>query len=600
MPEFGPFRGLHRRDNVQLVPSHYLWEAENIDFKGRQTQLRPKFEQGSTTDALIKLFDFSRTNVSSDVSTNLLGLTASDAVDNPTRFRDLTRDVDLVNDDVTNFFAVDYLHRAFILTRNVNTLANLHYYDGLNYIEAGLAPDDTTLDLTITSANSGKVFTGNYHIGYVLETDTGYFSIPYRLSDYVDNSTFGSLVPISGNKAIRVAADFTGLPAHVKRIHFISTSNIPDDVITYPADSFNYYFIPGGTLNRVNNDFPGTIDLDYFPPQLFSSVDYLFRQHETIKGGDGLAFYNNRLCVWGGTELTDQSILRVSRVNQPESFSKVDGFVVVAPEINSSITNVFEFRGTLYITKENSTYVVADNGSEPATWPVVTVDKGLGAGANGVSSILASQGTSLDFVAISTKGGLTAFDGIYRRPEISWNIENLWTTSKSIVRDPSEKKIYCLVGNDIYVCNYVEGRGRDYLRWSKWTFGNLAINHLIIDSNGKLNLATDKGVYCLADDADEAVSATLLTGALGGGANAAMHFGDILVNKSLGAMNIQAIGRQEGNQEVQALADGDGVYRAQYAFTDDSIQVKLTAEGKFELETINPTITRLWDVPIDG
>ena len=95
--------------------------------------------------------------------------------------------------------------------------------------------------------------------------------------------------------------------------------------------------------------------------------------------------------------------------------------------------------------------------AEPATWPVVTIDKGLGAKANGVSSILDSQGTSLDFVAIATKGGLSTFNGVYLRPELSWNVEDLWNNPKSLTRDPGEKKIYCLVGNDVYVCNYVEG-----------------------------------------------------------------------------------------------------------------------------------------------
>ena len=301
MPEFGPFRGLHRRDNPQLVPSHYLWEATNIDFKGRQTQLRPKFKQAISEESMKKLFDFSRTNLSNEVSRNLLGLTASDADSDPSRLRDFTRDIDLVSSDVTDFFAVDYLHRAFILTEDGNTLANLHYYDGLNYLQAGLSFDDDDLDLAFTSANSGKVFTGNYHIGYVLETDTGYFSIPYGLVDYKSDSSRGSLVTISGNKTIRVTADFDSLPDHVKRVHFISTSDIPTDSRTHPADSYVYYFIPGGALERENNDFPGMKDLDYFPPLLFAKIDHLFKQHEVIKGGKGLSFYNNRLCVWGGS-----------------------------------------------------------------------------------------------------------------------------------------------------------------------------------------------------------------------------------------------------------------------------------------------------------
>ena len=588
-------------------------EATNCDFKGRQVQLRPKFEQAISTESIKKLFDFSRTNVDPDAvrSTNLLGLTKSDAATNPTRLRDLTRNVDLIDDDVTDFFAVDYLHRAFILTRNGAELETLHYYDGLNYREAGLAFDEEDLDLTITSPNSGIVFTGNYHIGYVLETDTGHFSVPYGLADYKSDSSSGSLITINGNKTIRVTATFDDeLPSYVKKIHFISTSDIPIDSRTHPVDSYNYYFIPDGALERESNVFPETKDLNYFPPQLFAGTNHLFRQHDTIKGGDGLAFYNNRLCVWGGSELSDQSVLRISRTNEPEGFSRVDGFIVVAPEKNSPITNAFEFRGTLYITKDNSTYATADNGDEPATWPVVTIDKGLGAKANGVSSILDSQGTSLDFVAIATKGGLSTFNGVYLRPELSWNVEDLWNDPKALTRDPGERKIYCLVGNDVYVCNYVEGFGRKHLRWSKWTFHHqllsgdietLHINHLIIDSDGKLNLATDEGIYLQDSEADETVTATMLTGALGAGANTSMHFGDVLVDKSDGAMNIEVIGRQEGNQgDPQPLPNGNGVFRGIYAFTDDSIQVRLETTQKFKLESIHCRMDRIWGVPVSG
>ena len=601
MPEYGPFRGLHRRDNKELIPLHYLEEAENIDFRGRMATLRPRFSlRGETTLSIKKIFDFSRTDVSDDVSSNLLGLVNTVDLGFGGTLRDLTRNVNLVTGLNIDFSAVSYLHRAFILTKSESDKENLHYYDGEDYREAGLDFDASTLDLDITSVNSGNIFEGNYHVGYVLETDTGYFSVPYGLSDYVSSSNSGSLIKIVGtSRSLTITADFDDLPSYVTKVHFISTSSIPNDSINYPADSFTYYFIPEGTLERSSGDFPGSKEVNYFPPQLFANISHLEKQHEVIKGGDGLAIYNNRLCIWGGSDLSDQSILRVSRVNEPESFSRTDGFIVVAPEVNSPIVGAFEFRGDLYIIKGNSTYLTRDNGSSPATWPVVVIDKGLGSYPGGISSILSSQGTSLDFVGVATQAGLMIFNGVYQRPELSWNVEDIWAQPKAIVRDPREKKIYILIGNDIYVCNYVEGVKRDRLRWSKWTF-SFDIEHMIIDSDGKLNLASEDGVYRIDDSASENVSAVLKTGALAGGAHGAMHFGDVLTNKIDGPMTIEVIGRQSGSQGTRDLENGNGVYRSLYAFTDDSAQVKITASEDFELGTINVMTERLWQVPING
>ena len=602
MPDYGPFRGLHRRDTKELIPPHYLYIADNIDFEGRATILRPRFElRSETTLAIAKMFDFSRTNVSDIVSSNLLALTKADDAADPKKLKDLTRNVNVLDEEVTNFFAVSYLHRAFILTQDGPTKRSLHYYDGEDYRAAALDFDSSTLSLVITFPNSGNVFAGNYHVGYVLETDTGYLSVPYGLANYVNDGNSGSLVQVVGEsaKSLTVTAGFDNLPSYIKKIHFVSTSNIPDDSVTYPASSFVYYFIPNGSLERSNGRFAGTKELDYFPPSLFANISHLGKQNETIKGGDGLAIYSNRLCVWGGEELSDQSILRISRINEPESFSKTDGFLVVAPEVNSPITNVYEFRGDMYITKRDSTYVTRDNGSEPVTWPVVTLDEGLGAMPEGVSSILASQGTSLDFVSVATSAGLCYFDGTYKRPELSWNIENLWRIPKALVRNPTTKRIYCLVNNAIYVCNYEEGTRRDNLRWSKWTF-DFDIDHIIIDSNKKLNLASPDGIYIIDNDATENVTAILRTGRLAGGAHGSMHFGDILVSKASGVLAVESIGRKLGSQGTRILTAGDGVFRAQFAFTDDSIQVELTAAEDFELEIINVDVQRLWGVPMNG
>lgn len=597
MIEYGPFRGLYSRDDKELVPNKYLSEARNIDFKGKMLIRRPRFRvmSGTANRKYKKLFNFSRTNVRGDVNTsNLIALgDAADTVYSKV-LRDLTTGANILT-QVDDFHAVNYLHRAFIATRSGNSYRSLSYYNGLTLKTAGLSSTLAEIPLTITSNNSGNIGVGHYHIGYVLETDSGYFSTPRRITDYLSDSSVGSLIEVTGrSKSLTIAADFNSIRAGIKRVHYISTSLIPESAIEYPADSFAYYFIPDAILEKDEQGmFPTTLEVNYFPPSLFSSVDHLFKQHSTIAGGYGLATYANRLCIWGGKDLTDQSILRISRVNEPESFSRTDGFLVIAPEINSPITNVFEFRGDLYITKRNSTYLTRDNGGEPATWPVVTVDKGIGSEVT--STVRDSQGTNLDFVTVGTNYSLFMFDGVYRRPELSYNIEDLYSNPKAIVRDPNTKKIYVIANHCIYACDYTEGINRDGLRWAEWYFGIIEIYDMLIDSLGTIIISTGLGVLEQQSLTDGNVSIT--TGSLGGGAGGAKHFGEVLVNKSDGGMRIQLIGRRSGRQGTRDIADGDGVFRSIYAFTDDSAQVNLTASEAFELETISLDIQRLWEVP---
>lgn len=73
------------------------------------------------------------------------------------------------------------------------------------------------------------------------------------------------------------------------------------------------------------------------------------------------------------------SVLRASRLNDPESYDGVNGLMVVSPNDGQRITNAFVLRNNLYIVKERSLYVTADDGvNEPALWPVQQVSNRVG------------------------------------------------------------------------------------------------------------------------------------------------------------------------------------------------------------------------------
>jgi hypothetical protein len=73
------------------------------------------------------------------------------------------------------------------------------------------------------------------------------------------------------------------------------------------------------------------------------------------------------------------SILRSSRVNDPESYDGVNGLMQVAPNDGQRITNAFVLRNNLYIVKERSLYVTADDGlNEPALWTIQQVSNRVG------------------------------------------------------------------------------------------------------------------------------------------------------------------------------------------------------------------------------
>lgn len=227
-----------------------------------------------------------------------------------------------------------------------------------------------------------------------------------------------------------------------------------------------FYFVPFGKFNVEggeivgrdgnaivgNLSFPHGIDDDEQAQlvnrqyiflnghQIFES-SYLFDQKSSMPAALGLTEYSNRLIIW------NQNRVYVSRANEPESFSDVDGFFDVGIEDPNTVKVCFAYRENLYILKDDSTYVVFDNGEAPNTWVPKNVDRGLGGQVHSVGRVKGFQGAEEDFIFIANKKGLCLFNGAYSEVEASWKIREYWKLIDNPVDlqtmvDATENKVY--------------------------------------------------------------------------------------------------------------------------------------------------------------
>ena len=108
----------------------------------------------------------------------------------------------------------------------------------------------------------------------------------------------------------------------------------------------------------------------------------------------GLTVYAGRLVTWSADG--EGSIVRVSKRGEPESFSNASGFLIVDPSESTGIKNCIEYRDSFYMFKGARGYQTVDNGSDPATWTWISIDKGFGTECFGIGTILDSRATNLE------------------------------------------------------------------------------------------------------------------------------------------------------------------------------------------------------------
>jgi hypothetical protein len=154
-------------------------------------------------------------------------------------------------------------------------------------------------------------------------------------------------------------------------------------------------------------------------------------------------FYIDSIEIFPTTQPVNASLVRASRVADPESYDGVDGMLSVAENNGQAIRAAFKLRERLYFVKEHSLHAAQDDGTnEPALWSIAEVSRLVG------TPSVRGVGIGEDWVVIAHRTGLYLFSGgepvkISQEIQPTWNQIN-WQCGQTIwvTVDTKERRIY--------------------------------------------------------------------------------------------------------------------------------------------------------------
>jgi len=196
--------------------------------------------------------------------------------------------------------------------------------------------------------------------------------------------------------------------------------------------------------------------------------------YEEIPNCGSLALYHQRLVYASfpqGSSGEGISNLYLSDAGEPEAVNQVDNLISLVRDGNP-ITGCWVYRDILYAGKASKTVAINDNSDVPSTWPLTEIDSGIGpSNANTIAVIMDVGAVSTEVSLVGHTAGLYIFDGTYRRPEISWKIEDLWSNIREIHVNTNNRIIYVLLGGGtMLIGDYKNGLDPERIRWAPWTF----------------------------------------------------------------------------------------------------------------------------------
>ncbi len=154
-------------------------------------------------------------------------------------------------------------------------------------------------------------------------------------------------------------------------------------------------------------------------------------------------FYIDSIEILPTVQTANTSLVRASRVEDPESYDGIDGLLSVAENNGQAIRAAFKLRERLYFVKEHSLHVTQDDGTnEPSLWSIAEVSRRVG------TPSVRGVGIGEDWVVIAHRTGLYIFSGgepvkISQEIQPTWNQINwqyghtLWVTV-----DTKERRIF--------------------------------------------------------------------------------------------------------------------------------------------------------------
>lgn len=344
---------------------------------------------------------------------------------------------------------------------------------------------------TTESATAGNCDIGLHKFGVSFITNTGFTTRPGPVQ-FASSTNPGVFTPSSVTSSGGFCITLSNIPIG-------PSGTVARQIIATQSDQNLYFFaggqiLSGGTLvdwdGIIHDNTTTSITISFFDTDLAVSADDLFDLLVEIEGGTfsldaGMTFYHGRVFFWGG----EFNLIRVTNPGSSESISDVTGFIQLPDQFDGNdVTCASTLQDSLYFMKPVGIFSVTDNGGDPFTWSVITIDSGAGCtSSNSLGTInLATAALPQNQIDLVIDfGGLYIFTGAIQQPPLTHKINDLWLLIQSTTHldgttlaiDPYEKRIYIAIKGSVnfpgwpnlLVADYNDGLDPGNIKWSVWT-----------------------------------------------------------------------------------------------------------------------------------
>lgn len=481
------FKGEFDKGSDDAVPAGYLLKARNVIFTNFGVRTRYGFFKSITLANIARIQTYKRIGEAD----RLLILTTDGKLWDSTNL--VSPILNIVA--MTDFSMVNMFNRAYISPNDGNKgLAGefLYVYNGSGAARkaGGIAPGGFNLGAN-DSATAGHIEKGHRFVAMAFETDTGFVTRLGPINGTVPNFTEWNA---PGNKKLNVFNIALGPTGTVAR-RIAITKPIADYKVGMDQTLNEFFFIPGGRIPDNTNTGPiGTLDYDFYDSELVDSADYLLDNIDNPPAFVHVNDYNGSLVGVG--ENAKESIARISKSGEPESFNSISGYVIAGPNENLGLKHSVPLRGDLHLFKSSRHFMTRNNGTEPVFWPVIAIDNAIGTEAYGVAQVMDSKGNTMDQIVLISRAGLQSFGGAYPALPLSFAFQDIWDRinvsalhKAQICMDPVRKMLFVLIPVDgsstinmLLMIDFQNGLSYDNIRLSIWSFAALTPRSCIVDT----------------------------------------------------------------------------------------------------------------------
>lgn len=469
------FMGLFRRGDSDSCPPDCSPDCNNIQFIEGGFETRPgkniyPIDAGVGVPNVLKVKNFPKI-----ANESLLLLDNTGNIYDTGSPTPLTPILTISNPEFVDFGLVPYQGRAYISPADDKhglDFEFLYVYlgDGTPARKAGGDPP-VNADGALAAANSataGNVEAGIHIFTVVYETNTGFLT-------QLGPDTLPT-VTAPGNKKVDLSAIPVSPNSYVTKRHIAATRAIDPLLYTGDTRGYQFFFLPDGV---IEDNTATTLSVNFYDVELLEDASHLLDILSEIPAGKHLTFYRSRLVNSTQDQEEEQSNILVSYPGEPEAFDAVTGIIQLATPGNQRITTCAELRDVLYIWRDAETLATQDNGDEPSSWTVTTIDQGLGCAVNGLAVTLDVGSINVDYLLLFNFSGVFLFNGSFVFPELSWKIADLIAEldfnefrNVEFYNDTILKRLYIILPDlqTLLIGDYQLGLSEMKIRWAPWTF----------------------------------------------------------------------------------------------------------------------------------